>query len=561
MADISILSRLVDGVQRNVDVSQNSLVVGSLKVGSVSPTELTKSILDNLLTLQNGSDVSASLHHHDSRYYTKTQLQSTTNGSSGAKEIGVSGTPTNYSPATADVQAHLVAIDSALSSAGNEKSDSVFRIVDNGDATKKIAFEASGIATATTRTITMPNANVDLGNLTNSNISPTAAILESKLALDYSTASLNTAIGTKISSTEKGAANGVATLDAGGKVPVSQLPNSVMTFEGIWDASTNTPTLADNANGANPGQVYLVTVAGTQNLGSGSQTFAPGDWVVADANNIWKRSINSNAVVSVNGQTGVVVVNAINQLSGDVTTAAASGSQSLVSTISNSAVTLSKLASDSVDESKIVSTAFNAAGAITGGSGTKIAVQVDNSTIEIASNALRVKDLGISTAKLAATSVTAAKLGSDVAGAGLAGGNGSALTVAYAPALESVVEVAGEAFTSSTLYAVRYAQDAETLGRLYKAEKDASSVDNFNAIGVVKTSSALSAADPMPAVFKQGLMSAPSHGLTVGKPFYVGASGALTSTAPSAINEAVVRLGMVKDTNTLDIRIQIMGVN
>lgn len=41
-------------------------------------------------------------------------------------------------------------------------SDSVFRIQDNGDATKQIAFEASTIATATTRTITMPDANINL---------------------------------------------------------------------------------------------------------------------------------------------------------------------------------------------------------------------------------------------------------------------------------------------------------------------------------------------------------------------------------------------------------------
>lgn len=42
-------------------------------------------------------------------------------------------------------------------------SDSTFRIQDNGDATKEIAFEASAIATGTTRTISMPNAAVDLG--------------------------------------------------------------------------------------------------------------------------------------------------------------------------------------------------------------------------------------------------------------------------------------------------------------------------------------------------------------------------------------------------------------
>jgi hypothetical protein len=59
----------------------------------------------------------------------------------------------------------------------------------------------------------------------------------------------------------------------------------------------------------------------------------------------------------------------------------------------------------------------------------QIAAAVDNTTIEIASNLLQIKDLGVSTAKLAATSITAAKLGADVAGDGLTGGNGSDLDV------------------------------------------------------------------------------------------------------------------------------------
>jgi len=47
----------------------------------------------------------------------------------------------------------------------------VFRIQDNTDATKEIAFDASGISASTTRTITMPDNNVDLGNLNPAKIS------------------------------------------------------------------------------------------------------------------------------------------------------------------------------------------------------------------------------------------------------------------------------------------------------------------------------------------------------------------------------------------------------
>jgi len=44
-------------------------------------------------------------------------------------------------------------------------SDATFRVQDNDDAAKQLAFEVSGIATGQTKTITMPNANINLGNL------------------------------------------------------------------------------------------------------------------------------------------------------------------------------------------------------------------------------------------------------------------------------------------------------------------------------------------------------------------------------------------------------------
>jgi hypothetical protein len=107
--------------------------------------------------------------------------------------------------------------------------------------------------------------------------------------------------------TQKGAANGVATLDAGSKIPVAQLPNSIMEFQGNWNATTNSPTLADATGSI--GDVYRVNVAGTQNLGSGSQTFVVGDYVILDAGLIWRQSHGgADAVQSVNGAAGVVVL-------------------------------------------------------------------------------------------------------------------------------------------------------------------------------------------------------------------------------------------------------------
>ena len=78
-----------------------------------------------------------------------------------------------------------------------------------------------------------------------------------------------------LSSVPLGGANGVATLDSGGKVPVSQLPSSVVTYLGTWNAATNTPTLTNGTGDA--GDMYLCNVAGTVNFGAGPISFNVGD--------------------------------------------------------------------------------------------------------------------------------------------------------------------------------------------------------------------------------------------------------------------------------------------
>lgn len=48
---------------------------------------------------------------------------------------------------------------SSSTTASSEFSDGVFRVFDNGDSTKELAFECSGITTGTTRTLTVPDAS------------------------------------------------------------------------------------------------------------------------------------------------------------------------------------------------------------------------------------------------------------------------------------------------------------------------------------------------------------------------------------------------------------------
>lgn len=81
--------------------------------------------------------------------------------------------------------------------------------------------------------------------------------------------------------------------------------------------------------------------------------------------------------------------------------------------LEDSSVTTDKINNSAVDEDKInVSAAGNG---LSGGGGSALAVNVDNSTIEINADTLRVKDLGITGAKLAADSVDDTKAGNRVA--------------------------------------------------------------------------------------------------------------------------------------------------
>lgn len=121
--------------------------------------------------------------------------------------------------------------------------------------------------------------------------------------LDGVTSSIQTQLGNKIETSELGVAGGVATLDGGGKVPVSQLPSSVMEFKGLFDPGTATFT---DASG-NAGDVWQASASGSYDAGSGAISYEIGDWAVHDGS-VFQKSVNSSSVVSVNGFTGVVVL-------------------------------------------------------------------------------------------------------------------------------------------------------------------------------------------------------------------------------------------------------------
>jgi hypothetical protein len=108
-----------------------------------------------------------------------------------------------------------------------------------------------------------------------------------------------------------GAPLGVATLDASGKVPASELPSTLFEFQGLWDPATNTPTLQDST-GTN-GFVYQVNTAFAGPIaGLASPTmvnFQVGNLVIySSAAGEWQQAASLTGVTSVNGAIGAVTV-------------------------------------------------------------------------------------------------------------------------------------------------------------------------------------------------------------------------------------------------------------
>lgn len=86
-----------------------------------------------------------------------------------------------------------------------------------------------------------------------------------------------------------GAPNGLATLDASGRLPASQATETLLSYQGGWSAATNTPALSDGMVGAIKGDMYLCDSAGTVTFGTGNtQSFKTNDRVVYNGSQ-WRK--------------------------------------------------------------------------------------------------------------------------------------------------------------------------------------------------------------------------------------------------------------------------------
>ena len=114
-----------------------------------------------------------------------------------------------------------------------------------------------------------------------------------------------------------GSSDGSSTLTTKGYVDaqISSIPSG-LNFQGNWNASTNSPTLASGTG--TPGFYYNVSVAGTTDL-DGETDWQVGDWAVFvenGTNDFWEKIDNTSALTGVGANNQVSIWGGTNTLEG-----------------------------------------------------------------------------------------------------------------------------------------------------------------------------------------------------------------------------------------------------
>jgi len=110
------------------------------------------------------------------------------------------------------------------------------------------------------------------------------------------------------------------TVNAQGQITsISTNASSATTYQGTWNASTNTPTLVSSVGTA--GYYYVVSVAGTTSL-NGINLWSVGDWAVFNGS-AWEKVLGSSSEafnnITVTGLTGYMYANGTSQVTASTT--------------------------------------------------------------------------------------------------------------------------------------------------------------------------------------------------------------------------------------------------
>jgi hypothetical protein len=188
-----------------------------------------------------------------------------------------------------------------------------------------------------------------------------------------------------------------------------------LVYQGAWNASTNTPTLT-NGTGTQ-GQYYIASHAGTQNLGSGNITFNVGDYIIHNGTR-YELLENAAAVSTVFGRIGAVTAQSGDYSAAQITNIPAG----------SIAATTAQTALNELDTEKL-STTLNSANIFVGNGGnvaTGVPISGDaalanNGALTITNDAItstKILNNAVTSTKIATNSIDGTKiaLGSDAQG-------------------------------------------------------------------------------------------------------------------------------------------------
>jgi hypothetical protein len=216
---------------------------------------------------------------------TKTATLATVNAN-----VGSFGSATAVPVLTVDAKGRITAVSTvAISSA----------ITLAGDVT------GTGTTGGTTTT-TLATVNTTVGTFGDAGNVARVTVNGKGLVTAASNVAITPAAIGAINVNQLGVANGVATLDAAGKLANSQIPAALvgaLVYQGTWNAATNTPTLASGVG--TKGQYYKVGTAGSTTI-DGHNIWTVGD-IIAFNGTVWDAIDGlTTEVTSVFGRVGAV---------------------------------------------------------------------------------------------------------------------------------------------------------------------------------------------------------------------------------------------------------------
>jgi len=575
MADISRLSRLVNGIQRQVDLSSNTLVLDNLKVKMGSGNDANHATFSGTLTAArtismpdanvNLGAIATNSTHVAGDGTDHSAVSGHLDGGANkhdASEIDVENTGTNYS--AGDLETVISSLDSAIS-AGTD--DQTAAEVSYSNATSGLT------ATDVQAAIDEVEGRLDTAEGTIS--SNTSAIGSN----DTDISNLQAALGASTEGAIDYSSNNYVT---DGEDPITaigdldtQVKANADAISGLSSATYfkgNADAFAD-LNPSSAGDYYVVTTAfGGANIGDHLIAKVA---ISSDPTDLTDFALIDNTEASDIVRTGDTGTVTNTMLAGSIAYSKLVLTDSIVNADINSsaAIAESKLNLDYGTSTLNTAITNHVGDSANPHSVTKAQVlsgdlivnaDIDASAAIVTSKLADATELAEAVTFFGSTDLSAAEAET------LSDGSNADALHKHEIMVKSMV--AGEAFAGTatpTVYAIRMAINGETDTRVYKADDDASSSDKFHVIGLAYVDADIAAGESIDVVMLGEVLSSVAFTASQdeGKAVFLGSTGAVTLTPSTTTDDAVVKIGMVSKVGAAGTAkimvsgIQIMGVN